>query len=324
MGALALTKRTRWSLFFGLAALVVAGRDVVAESAARVYLNGVPSQVTFNDGDSFRVLAGPLEGSKARLAGFNTLESHGPVHQWGEWTAKELYFLAKMATLNGRQGVWHCTSDMKKDGYGRVLWDCPDLVEDQIRKGYAHALTVTESPAPEKYLALQREAQAAKRGIWAHGAPEYIITSTHSAAEAFAPGELPYNRLVSSVDGHSKKWRHNKKYEECENVCYVPAKLDPAKVTAAAEALKADPKLSKALEAVPVEALAAAITTFIDRTGNFPPDLLPEKLQDDVAVTLDELRESGALGELDPSQQSCMIYTDFERRFGSSQATCLK
>ena len=68
----------------------------VAEPASQVFLNGVPTPVFFNDGDSFRILEGPLKGTKARLAGFNTLESYGPVHQWGGWHAKELYAIAKM------------------------------------------------------------------------------------------------------------------------------------------------------------------------------------------------------------------------------------
>ena len=73
------------------------------EPQTMVFLNGKAVPVFFNDGDSFRVLSGSMKGSKARLAGFNTLESHGPVHSWGDWTVKEMYVLAKMATLHARR-----------------------------------------------------------------------------------------------------------------------------------------------------------------------------------------------------------------------------
>ncbi|MBR57207.1 MAG: nuclease [Myxococcales bacterium] len=190
-----------------------------AEPATLVYLNGKATPVFFNDGDSFRVLAGPLAGSKARLQGFNSLESYGAVHSWGTWHARELYVNAKLATLNARKGVWNCTSDMKRDTYGRILWDCPDLAVDQIKKGLAHAMTVTSDPASPVLLSAQKEAIDNRRGMWAHGVPEYVLTSLHSIEER--PGQSQtYNRLVSSQDGHSKKWKHSNRYSECQKVCH--------------------------------------------------------------------------------------------------------
>lgn len=185
---------------------------------SRVFLNGTPAPVFFNDGDSFTVLAGPLEGTKARLAGYNTLESFGPVHRWGGWDPHELYVLAKMATLNARRGVWHCHSDMNRDGYGRILWTCPDLIVDQVRKGLAHVMLVTDEPAPEEHLQAMRAAQAEKRGIWKKGIPEYILTSLHSKDEGYEGTN--YNRLVSTQTGHSKKWVHDDNYKECQEVCH--------------------------------------------------------------------------------------------------------
>lgn len=203
--------------------LIPAG--ALAEPASLAYLNGQPAPVYYNDGDSFRVLAGPLAGTKGRLAGFNTLESYGPVHQWGTWTAQELYVLAKMATLNARRGVWNCESDMKTDTYGRTLWYCEDLAVDQIRKGLAHAMTVTKEPAKAPLLAAQKEAIEGKRGMWAHGVPAFVLTSLHSQDERPNDEKPSYNRLVSSTDGHSEKWEHRDTYEECQNVCQsdVPA-----------------------------------------------------------------------------------------------------
>ncbi len=189
------------------------------EPATQVSLNGVLTPVFFNDGDSFRVLSGPLQGSKARLAGFNTLESYGGVHQWGQWHPMELYVLAKQATLNARRGTWHCTSNMSQDTYGRILWQCPDLARDQIRKGYAHVMTPDQNVGDPSYIQAQKEAIALARGIWAHGVPAFILTSLHSADEDPMYGDQ-YNRLVSTQDGHSEKWVHRETYQECQKVCH--------------------------------------------------------------------------------------------------------
>ena len=118
------------------------------EPRSKAIINGLMAPVYFNDGDTFRVLSGPLSGTKARLAGYNTLESFGPVHQWGTWTTRELYVNAKSATLFARRGVWQCSWDKKVDGYGRGLFQCPELATAQIRAGLAHAMTVTADPSP--------------------------------------------------------------------------------------------------------------------------------------------------------------------------------
>lgn len=218
----------RGCLSGALLCLLAAPTRAQAEPASLVYLNGQAAPVFFNDGDSFRVLAGPLKGTKARLSGFNTLESFGPVHQWGTWTAKELYVNAKMATLNARRGVWRCESDMSTDSYDRTLWYCQDLAVDLVRKGLAHAMTIDEKPARPEVLAAQREAVAAKRGLWAHGVPAFVLTSLHSHDER--PGDHDsYNRLVSSADGHSEKWTHTDTYSECQRVC---AEAAPGELTA--------------------------------------------------------------------------------------------
>ncbi len=203
-----------WSVL----SLLFLPQTALAQPQTKVFLNGVPSPVYFNDGDSFTVLGGALVGSKARLAGFNTLESFGGAHRWGTWDPHELYVNAKMATLNGRRGVWHCTSDMKKDGYGRILWECPDLAVDNIRKGLAHAMSVTADPSPPSFVAAQKLAQEEKRGMWAKGIPPFVVTSTHSNDEGYEG--TTYNRLISTVDGHTEKWLHKNNYKECEWVCH--------------------------------------------------------------------------------------------------------
>lgn len=209
--------RVLLGLLLGLVALLAAAK-AEARPVSRVFLNGVPSPVFFNDGDSFTVLGGPLEGTKARLSGYNTLESFGGVHRWGDWSPHELYVNAKMATLNARRGVWHCYSDLKRDGYGRILWYCPDLALDDIRKGLAHAMSITKAPSPPEMIEAQRLAQQEKRGMWAHGVPKYIVTSTHSADEGYAG--TTYNRLISTEDGHTEQWIHKDVYKECQEVCH--------------------------------------------------------------------------------------------------------
>ncbi len=208
------------SLFFTLlvgCSLLIAS-VAHATPAARVFLNGRPTPVYFNDGDSFAVLEGPLKGTKARLSGFNTLESFGPAHKWGTWDPHELYVVAKQAALNARQGEWHCESDLNKDGYGRILWHCEDLIQDDIRKGLAHAMTVTADPASPKQLELQALAQKEKLGMWAKGIPPFVLTSLHSADEG--AGADTYNRLISTVDGHTEKWKHQDLYKDCEWICH--------------------------------------------------------------------------------------------------------
>lgn len=184
----------------------------------RVVFNGDAVPVSFNDGDSFRILGGTYSGAQARLAGFNTLESHGPVHQWGTWSLREMYVLAKMAMYHGRKGVWHCESDGKTDTYGRLLAWCPDLAESLVRAGLAHVMSVDANPGRPELIEAQREAQQARRGMWAHGIPPYVLTSLHSVEED-TTGEGTYNRLVSTVDGHSVKWKHEDKYDECAKIC---------------------------------------------------------------------------------------------------------
>lgn len=286
----------------------------VAEPQTTVFLNGTPAPVFFNDGDSFRVLSGKYAGTKGRLAGFNTLESFGPTHQWGHWTARELYVIAKLGTLNGRRGTWHCTSDLKTDTYGRILWWCPDLAVDQVRKGLAHAMSVTKDPAKPELVAAQKEAIAARRGMWAHGVPDFVLTSLHSIDER--PGDKPaYNRLVSSVDGHSKKWEHRDAYAECDVLCYPSAK--PAEIVAELKAAGLSGEPAEYQE----KRLMRLFAHFIKERSVGPVD-------EEEGLKLESHRAAleGAFSRLLATgpMRTCMVYTDFRRRFGARKAPCLK
>lgn len=291
-----------------------------AEPRTRVSLNGKAAPVFFNDGDSFRVLAGELAGSKARLAGFNTLESYGAVHSWGDWTRKELYALAKMGTYNAREGVWSCTSDLSKDTYGRYLWDCPSLVVDQIRRGYAHAMSVTSKPAKPDAVAAQREAVKNRRGIWAHGVPEYVLTSIHSSTER-AGDRATYNRLVSSVDGHSLKWKHDEEYKECQDVCWQPSKADRYQRFLNRWAKQAEVKAW--VKSYSSEQLTALITGLLDG-GDITSAWRESAHQEGGLKAFNRLKNAGWVDAAHSDIKTCMVYVDFRRRFGAARAVCLK
>ncbi len=289
-------------------------------SPTKVFLNGVPTPVYFNDGDSFKVLAGQHKGVKARTAGFNTLESYGPCHQWGGWTMEELERYATLGTLNARRGVWHCTGDPNdKDGYGRMLWDCKDLAVDQVRKGLAHAMTVTSDPAAAPLVEAQKEAIQKRRGIWSHGVPTLVMTSLHSHHER--PNKTAYNRRVSSADGHSDSWKHTDNYRECQTVCDVVTDVDAGKVTALVAALRASSSAA-VYQAYNDEELSALVTEFAG-DGH-----IKTALKDESARWAFETPIVRAIadGKTSTSGQplACMIYVEFKRRYGDARAECLR
>lgn len=313
-------------------ALFAAGLAVIAVAAApstsyaqgvtvatRVFLNGAPAPVYFNDGDTFRVLAGRFSGMRARLSGFNTLESYGNVHQWGSWTKKEMYNLAKLATDNARRGVWQCrTKDFAKDTYGRVLWWCKDLAVDQVRRGLAHAMTVTLSAADPDLLTAQAEAIRGRRGMWAHGVPEYVLTSLHSSAEG--GGGRTYNRLVSTRDGHSAKWRHDDAYPVCKTVCAAERSVESAAVDQAVEDLRGDPTLATIVQTVSTPELRNAVADFarLGFVSGLKGSGLPKLID-----KLKAFEASGLFGAQTKQTGSCGVYVPFEKRYNQGRAPCL-
>lgn len=311
----------RFGAFLLAAALLGSAGEALAQDGVptRVFLNGVPTPVYFNDGDSFRVLGGRHYGSKARLSGFNTLESYGSVHQWGQWKAKELYYLAKLATSNARQGVWHCTSDLERDTYGRILWWCPDLAVDQVRRGYAHAMTVTLEAGDPRVVAAQQAAIRERRGMWAHGVPEYVLTSLHSTSEGGGYDGKTYNRLVSSRDGHSAKWHHDTAYDECARICSEEREVGDADVEAGLEALRANPEVTGIVAKLTEPELRNVVGDYLRLQRVFWPK--DESKQATLRKALEGIASDLSLPAL--GEGSCVIYVDFERRFGAGRAACL-
>jgi endonuclease YncB( thermonuclease family) len=183
-----------------------------------VLLDGQPTEVRWTDGDSFGVESGPLKGFGARLQGYNTLEPYGPVHRIAGMEPVELERLANSSAALLAGSVWTCATEGKRDGYGRALVACPGAAAAVVRAGHAMVYAVDSRPDPA-LLALQREAQAAGRGMWARGVPPEIITSLHSAAERDSKGKEPYDRLVDTRTGITRQRRHRVHYRTCQEVC---------------------------------------------------------------------------------------------------------
>lgn len=196
-----------------------------------IELNGTRTQVTWSDGDSFKIADGLYKGRGTRLSGYNTLESYGPVHRWGDFTARDLFFQAKGANTYAASQVWKCTSDTSQtDAYGRLLVHCPDLVRYMVGEGHGHLMAVGDDKVDPEALKAQKVAMKLAKGIWEKGIPKGILTSLHSIDEQ-PGGKKAYNRIADPLTGLSRTEEHSHKYAECQEVCmedscmiYVPFK----------------------------------------------------------------------------------------------------
>src|SRR6266511_4406620 len=195
-----LVRRGRYhtSVLRAAAALLAAALLVPARAAARgqgsgarcdVVLAGEQTEVRWTDGDTFRILSGPRRGRAVRLVGVNTLETYGPVHRIGASDGRALLAVAKASAAIASAAGGRCDTDGAVDGSG--------------------------DPA---LLALQREAQRTRTGIWAGGAPPLLPTSLHSADE---PNLAPrgYDRIVDTRTGAAVVHPHARTYRTCEEVC---------------------------------------------------------------------------------------------------------
>lgn len=183
--------------------------------AAAVLLDGTATDVRWTDGDTFRILSGPLRGRSARLEGYNALETYGPVHRWGAWSSAELLENGRAAARLPPTATWRCASRGDSDRYGRLLVSCPALAAELVRRGLAMAYAVG-GPADPGLLAVQREAQRRGAGMWARGVPGAIVTSVHSAREGLRPA---YDRVVDTATGATSQRRHRASYATCQLVC---------------------------------------------------------------------------------------------------------
>ena len=305
-------------LLASLAVVVVALVSASAhagEPYTKVFINGRATPVYFNDGDSFRPQAGPFKGAQSRLSGFNTLESFGSVHSWGTWTARELWVVAKLATKNAQHGVWHCETDGKKDGYGRLLMICKDLAKSHILQGFAMVMSVDEKPGDGELLEAQRNAIEHRRGMWAHGVPSYVLSSLHSTSEGGGKDGKTYNRLISTIDGHSEKWLHTDDYAECKKVCRSSQRLTADALATVVAAVR---KLDGLADASELD-----VRRFADEFLSFGRVTSAGDAREKLDGLFGSLKEQGAL-QATTVDDSCHVYVDFRRRFGGDRAVCLR
>ncbi|MDB4982566.1 MAG: hypothetical protein JWM82_3318 [Myxococcales bacterium] len=198
------------------------GRSPFHGRDASIVLDGVAVAVVWSDGDTFRP-----NGAKhaARVSGYNTLETYGAVHRWGAWDPAALEVLANRATVVVASRTRTCRSLGKPDSYGRTLVDCPDAAADLIGRGLAMVFAVAPETPDAKLLELQAAAQKARRGIWADGVPDLILTSVHSADEpGRRAGAHAHNRVVDPRTGKTDLREHDEVYATCEDVCEVGGK----------------------------------------------------------------------------------------------------
>jgi micrococcal nuclease len=197
--------------------LVVPGRSSARHAAPHglrgmVVLDGKEISVTWIDGDTFRP---PGTRHGARIVGYNTLETYGDVHRWGTWKPAALHALANQATVVAASRVRTCGSLGRPDRYGRDLVSCPDAARALVGEGLAMVYAMEKDVPDPTLLALQATAQTDRRGIWAEGVPDIIVTSVHSADEEGGG----YNRVVDTRTGQAVGRKHGRVFRECEEVC---------------------------------------------------------------------------------------------------------
>jgi hypothetical protein len=155
--------------------------------------------------------------------------------------------------------------------------------------------------------------------MWAHGVPDYVLTSTHSNDEGYEG--TTYNRLVSTRDGHSKKWYHKDNYKECDVVCAKREVFDEAKLNEGVAQLRAAPELAAFITRYRDHHLRdlAKAELRAEKLGG----LLDEAHRAPFEAVLARLVDAGSLGTLRLENDSCMTYAPFTRRYGPRSASCL-
>ena len=187
-------------------------------SRARMLLAGQWAEVRWTDGDTFRVLGGPHAKRTARLQGVNTLESYGPVHRIGTAGGHALLTVAKRSGAVAARASVRCELVGHDDGYGRLLVTCPEVAEALVRSGHGMVFAVDEPP-DARLVQLQRDAQAARLGMWVGGAPSLVPTSLHSADEPDLRPKGAYDRIADTRTGVTEVRPHARVYRPCEEVC---------------------------------------------------------------------------------------------------------
>ncbi len=155
--------------------MLVAGGDALSVTPIGPIEEAVVTHIS--DGDTIYVMLNGLEES-VRIIGVDTPEAHHPTGgaDWMGYTATHY-----METLISVGDTVYLESDIKdRDDFQRLLryvWTRDDagnwsMVEAElIRAGMAHVRTYDEDRYVPYFMALEREASSARRGIWGDPPP---------------------------------------------------------------------------------------------------------------------------------------------------------
>ena len=182
-------------------------------------------------------------------------------------------------------------------------------------------MTVTDEAADAQLLAAQADAIKNRRGMWARGVPDYILTSLHSFDEPYAKAGNNYNRVVSTLDGHSAKWIHTDIYPECSEVCRTSRKVSSEAIAAATTRLLLENE--SVLSGFDQARLNRLVGDFA-RLGYWPKIKDSAEVQKLLETTLPSYESEGVFGNAPFENDSCNIYVKFKRRYGNTRAECLR
>ena len=131
-----------------------------------------------------------------------------------------------------------------------------------------------------------------------------------------------YNRVISTLDGHSSPWEHTETYAECEKVCHETTRLSAGAARPHVEKLQNDPALAMGLGEFGPEQLRLLLSDFV-REGRVTP-IVRDEVRDALEKTLSQWKTEGLLSATEKTNDACMVYVDFKRRFGLTRAVCLQ
>jgi endonuclease YncB( thermonuclease family) len=155
--------------------------DTPAQRAADMErYDGVEARVTYVvDGDTLDVAIpdGGRQTTRIRLWGINTPETvkpESPVEHFGPEASAQARSLAMGQTVR-----LELYANSTRDIHGRllayiILPDGRTLNQVLVEQGYAFADPRYEHPARDDYMALQQQAHAARRGLWANPNPQHF------------------------------------------------------------------------------------------------------------------------------------------------------
>jgi hypothetical protein len=92
------------------------------------------------------------------------------------------------------------------------------VAEALVRSGHGMVFAVDADP-DRRLVQLQRDAQQARAGMWAGGAPPLVPTSLHSADEPDLGPKGAYDRVADTRTGVTEVRSHARIYRPCEEVC---------------------------------------------------------------------------------------------------------